>query len=318
MNFDEYQREAQRSDQKPGNDPANMVIPILGLVAEAGSIANLSKKWLRDGLTLEKHRDFVKTELGDVLWYAANIATRFDLSLADVAQSNLTRTESRYGFGQDRWSVEPVTRVLDSGVPEEERFPRKLLFRFSEVSDPDGQPLATMILETAEPNVFPSGRDFRDDKKGRGFSLGDALRNNSVDDDGYRYHDAIHIAFVANLGWSPVLRSLMRLKRKSSPTTDDTEDSARAIDVEEGLSTQLAERAPDFGGFLQEQFVDNETLDIVLEHVRPYEVNVRPGWLWKKAIAEGFQCMKALADHKGGYVLADLDARRASYSKLKP
>jgi hypothetical protein len=51
-----------------------------------------------------------------------------------------------------------------------------------------------------------------------GKPLGDDLTDNAYVDDGYRFHDVIHLALIAHLGWSPVVRGLMRRKRKSKMT----------------------------------------------------------------------------------------------------
>ena len=51
---------------------------------------------------------------------------------------------------------------------------------------------------------------------------------NIADADGYRYHDIFHIANAVFLGWSPVVRALLRCKRKSQPHIDENEDGARA------------------------------------------------------------------------------------------
>lgn len=77
----EYQRQATETDQRPENAEEGLVIALLGLVGEAGSLLTEYKKWLRDG---EAHRGFksqVSEELGDLLWYLATIATRSGLSL---------------------------------------------------------------------------------------------------------------------------------------------------------------------------------------------------------------------------------------------
>ena len=98
--------------------------------------------------------------------------------------------------------------------------------------------------------------------------------DNSWIDDGYRFHDAFHVAFLGVLGWSPVLRSLLRLKRKSQPQVDECEDGARAYDVEEGISSLLAKRAPQYNNFLEIQNIDNETLDIIaIPSLVRYELN---------------------------------------------
>lgn len=318
MNFDEYQEQARLSDQAQGNDPQHRVIPVLGLVSETGSLANVFKKWLRDGISVDKQRDFIKVELGDVLWYLSNIASRFDLSLDDIATHNLARARSTYGHDGTRWNDEDATKVFDEELPEHERFPRRMIFHFTEHPDADGAPISEMRLVSAEPNPFTEGRDFSSDPKGAGFTVGDALRDNSQDEDGYRYHDALHLGFLGVLGWSPVFRSLLRLKRKSVAELDDTQDSARAIDVEEGLTTRLVERAHDYEDFRDERFVDTETLTLLAEHVRSLEVSIRPGWLWKRAIQHGFSSMHQLRDNRGGYLVVDLDDRSLTYCRFDP
>jgi hypothetical protein len=62
------------------------------------------------------------------------------------------------------------------------------------------------------------------------------LTDNSRRVDAYRFHDAIHMGFMAVLGWSPTMRAALRLKRKSDQQTDECEDGARAIFAEEGLA----------------------------------------------------------------------------------
>jgi hypothetical protein len=52
-----------------------------------------------------------------------------------------------------------------------------------------------------------------------GHRLGDDLTDNARDDDGYRFHDVMHLANVANLGWSPVLRKMMGRRRRDPPET---------------------------------------------------------------------------------------------------
>ena len=87
MNFDEYQRRASITDQNPkpaadpqGGAPApqrHEVIPLLGLVGEVGGLLTEYKKLLRDGATHRKFRDEVAEELGDILWYVSNVASKF-------------------------------------------------------------------------------------------------------------------------------------------------------------------------------------------------------------------------------------------------
>ena len=47
-----------------------------------------------------------------------------------------------------------------------------------------------------------------------GINIGDRLTDNAMNPDDYRFHDVFHYAYVAVLGWSPVICSLFRLKRR--------------------------------------------------------------------------------------------------------
>lgn len=74
-----------------------IVYPTMGLVNEAGELAGKVKKIFRDkdGVISEEDRQALKYELGDVLWYLAQIATELDLTLDEVASANLTKLFSR-------------------------------------------------------------------------------------------------------------------------------------------------------------------------------------------------------------------------------
>jgi len=80
------------------------VYPTLGLVNEAGELAGKVKKIFRDkaGVISEADRDALKYELGDVLWYLAQIATELNLSLDEIAQANLDKLASRLERNQIR------------------------------------------------------------------------------------------------------------------------------------------------------------------------------------------------------------------------
>ena len=64
----------------------------LGLVGEAGEVAEKIKKSLRDG-TLNK--DEVVKEIGDVLFYVAALTTYFDVDLSEVADTNVNKLLDR-------------------------------------------------------------------------------------------------------------------------------------------------------------------------------------------------------------------------------
>jgi NTP pyrophosphatase (non-canonical NTP hydrolase) len=100
MDLDEYQRGALRTAS--ARDKRNELLHlVLGLVGESGEIAERFKKWIRDMDSDESliDRDAIAKELGDVLWYVAVLADYLDLSLEDIALSNLDKLASRQRRG---------------------------------------------------------------------------------------------------------------------------------------------------------------------------------------------------------------------------
>lgn len=100
-NFETYQRESRKTWSLIHTDHP-IVYPTLGLVNEAGELAGKVKKIFRDknGLISEEDRQALKYELGDVLWYMAQIATELDISMQEVAEANLEKLFSRLERGQ--------------------------------------------------------------------------------------------------------------------------------------------------------------------------------------------------------------------------
>ena len=78
MNLNGYQREAQKTDRVPSrkNSEAgvDLFVPLLGLAGETGELLSEYKKHLRDGSAHLLFKDRVAEELGDLLWYVANVA----------------------------------------------------------------------------------------------------------------------------------------------------------------------------------------------------------------------------------------------------
>jgi NTP pyrophosphatase (non-canonical NTP hydrolase) len=79
----------------------NLTYPALGLCGEAGECAEKVKKAIRDdGAVLsDERRVALAAELGDVLWYAAQLATEAGLDLDEIAQDNLAKLLSRRDRG---------------------------------------------------------------------------------------------------------------------------------------------------------------------------------------------------------------------------
>ena len=99
--FDDYQRESRKTASYPPIGHA-IIYPALGLVNEAGEVAGKIKKVFRDkeGVISDADRDALKAELGDVLWYIAQVATELNLSLQDIADANLVKLFDRMERGK--------------------------------------------------------------------------------------------------------------------------------------------------------------------------------------------------------------------------
>lgn len=95
MNFSEYQEKARSTAIYPPE--MARIYPTLGLAGEAGEVAEKVKKIIRDkGNNFDEvDVENIKKELGDVIWYVANIAFDFGINLQDVAETNIEKLMSR-------------------------------------------------------------------------------------------------------------------------------------------------------------------------------------------------------------------------------
>ena len=96
MTLSDFQRRSRATAVYPGAG-VNLLYPTLGLCGEAGEVAEKVKKMVRDdGGELTAHRrEALGAELGDVLWYVAQLATEAGLDLGEVAEANLAKLRSR-------------------------------------------------------------------------------------------------------------------------------------------------------------------------------------------------------------------------------
>lgn len=103
MTFTEYQAKSRLTALYPNRDN-NFVYPTLGLAGEAGEVAEKIKKIIRDknNLVGPEDQQEISKELGDVLWYVAQIATELKISLDDVAENNIAKLASRLERNQIR------------------------------------------------------------------------------------------------------------------------------------------------------------------------------------------------------------------------
>lgn len=302
MNFDEYQRRATDTDQnpKPTNDAGSIatapqrheVIPLLGLVGEVGGLLAEYKKLLRDGSTHRRFRDEVAEELGDILWYVSNVASKFDLSLEELAAANLTKVE-------DRWRAPERRRLLyDDASDQGQQLPRRFEYAFEH-----------RVVEGMTKLVVIDRRN--------GETTGDPLTDNAYEDDGYRFHDVVHLAFAARLGWSPVWRKLLRkqgrVANRAPRELADAEDGGRAQVIEEAIVAAAYAYAADHGFLEGLPNVDWQLLRHIKQLTANLEVRNVSAWEWNDAILSGFAVWRQLRAHAGGIVRGDLLARTIEF-----
>jgi NTP pyrophosphatase (non-canonical NTP hydrolase) len=349
----EFAAAAERTDRFAGN-PDHAALLAAGLIGEAGSVVSELKKERREREAYPVYRNRMIEEVGDFLWYfvrlvavvapglldelevgeedehpttssprlsafldlgaavgdvlaltsspraddmrprlrrvwdlLSDISRDAGISLRDAAERNRNKTRSR-------WPVEKQYRALfDDGFPEEEQLPRRLHVEFRE------------RLRGSQRAVILRCNDI---------NFGDRLTDNIEDPDGYRFHDIFHFAHAVHLGWSPVVRALMRSKRKSRPDIDEAQDGARAGIIEEAVAAIVFSRAKQLRFLEGLDHVDFDLLKTVKEFVEGFEVADVPLWQWEAAILDGYRVFRALRDGGGGRVTLDLSRRRLIYS----
>ncbi|HYN50270.1 MAG TPA: nucleoside triphosphate pyrophosphohydrolase family protein [Thermoleophilaceae bacterium] len=96
MRLSDYQQRSRATAVYP-DAGSNLTYPALGLCGEAGEAAEKVKKAIRDdgGELTPERRDALAAELGDVLWYVAQLATEARLDLDAIARANLDKLLSR-------------------------------------------------------------------------------------------------------------------------------------------------------------------------------------------------------------------------------
>jgi len=101
MDFNEYQHRSRKTALYPAIGHA-VIYPTLGLVNEAGEVAGKIKKVFRDkdGQISEETRQALKAELGDVLWYLAQVSTELGLTLDEIAEANIAKLVDRLERGK--------------------------------------------------------------------------------------------------------------------------------------------------------------------------------------------------------------------------
>jgi NTP pyrophosphatase (non-canonical NTP hydrolase) len=261
----------------------SIIVPLLGLAGEAGELLSEYKKQLRDGASHTLHSERVREELGDMLWYLANLASKYDISLESIAQANLRKTRNRWIAG--------VQFPLSGDVLPDESFPPA--FEAQLIEDKDDRGVTSRLLL-------------------EGKQIGATLTDNSYDPDGYRFHDVFHLTFAAMLGWSPVIRSLLKRKRRSNPKLDEVEDGGRAVVIEEGIAVLVFAYARNHAWLRGVTELDYDLLRTINNMTAHLEVKNRSTAEWEAAILKAYELWRSIVRDGGGKLHIDTLGRTIS------
>lgn len=259
---------------------------LLALAGEVGLLARKVEGGSSAGQKLE-----IAARLVAIMRCLINAANDSGVTLEIAAFKNLQKIF-------DRWPRERnYPPPFDDGRDAEEQLPRK------------------MEIDVYERTV--RGRDYVF-QRSRGVYVGDRLTDNAIEQDDYRFHDVFHYAYVAVLGWSPVIRALLRLKRKSDPKLDEAEDGARAILIEEGVTSWLFGQAQqlDFFEGVKRGGLPLDMLKHVRQFVTGYEADSCPLWLWEEAILQGYAAFRFLQKNRRARIGIDFACRRLRIKEL--
>lgn len=294
MDFRKYQEEALKTDQVPTNTENGIIVPLLGLVGEAGTLLTEYKKFIRDGDAHKLFKEGVAEELGDLLWYVANVASKFELNLEDIAIGNLKKCHDRWGWrDSEQTGVKTTGYIFDSDFPQGECLPRQFAVEITEVSKDN----------SVKMKAFVNGKQ-----------IGNDLTDNSYANDGYRFHDVFHLAYAGVLGWSPVTRQLLGgCKRKSNPKVDEVEDGGRAKAIEEGISALVFSYAKDHNFLEKVSAIDYQLLKTIKNMTSNLEVAQCSLGDWEKSIILGYELWRKVEKNRGGTVIVNLDHPSLTY-----
>jgi NTP pyrophosphatase (non-canonical NTP hydrolase) len=290
MEFENFQKKAKATDQFTDKD-RSLNSSIWNLTETVGHLSRLydEQSRLKDK-DPSSQKERISKKLGDALWYVSNICSCMDLELDKVAQDNLDKCESRWG------KKKKDQALFDISYPEDQQLPRKTTFKIEE--DERGKVRVSLEL-----------------KEGGFIQLGARVTDNAYFEDGYRFHDVIHLAFMSVLGWSPVMRALMSRKRKKDAKVDEVEDGARAINLEEAVSAMIYEHATSVNYFETEKYVPFDILKWIERITRGLEASNLTYELWNDAIIQGYTVLRSTIANKGGLIDVDLNKRQIKYRK---
>lgn len=129
LNFKDYQKHAISTAIYP-NIGTNMLYPMLGLISEAGELAGKVKKMIRDDNSkmTEDRKTAIQGELGDILWYVANLCAEAKINLNNNNLINAYTHDTCYdanelgklAFTLQR-KISSITKVLEQEMDEPEK-----------------------------------------------------------------------------------------------------------------------------------------------------------------------------------------------------
>jgi NTP pyrophosphatase (non-canonical NTP hydrolase) len=255
----------------------------------AGKVGDLANDYSAG--KFKANRDNLSGHLVEIFRALLAAANAGRISINRAAHENLRKTYSR-------WPIEEkYPSLIDENIDEEdEKLPRRFKVFIKEKKAKDKY----FVIQKCNDII-----------------IGDRLTDNKTEKDDYRFHDVFHIAYAVHLGWSPVLRTLFRVKRKSDPDTDENQDGARAILIEEGVASFVFSHALKRDFFNNAKQVDYDLLKSIQEMIQGYEVQRCALWQWEKAILDGFKIFQSLKKHRSGYVTADLEAHTLKFELNK-
>ena len=256
------------------------------LMTVAGTIGEIIKNFSIG--KFDNNRDAYTADLVEMFRAIVSAADDAEVSLDEAACRNIEKTLSRWPT-ERTWGAN-----YDDEYDEDEQLPRLIEMTFKE--------------------KYSNGKPFVI-QKCNGINIGDRLTDNRTQPDDYRFHDVFHLAYAAILGWSPVTRALFRVKRKSTPEIDENQDGARAILIEEGISTWIFNHGMQNQLFRNVDTLDYSLLKAIQKLVAGYEVENRPLWQWQHAIFEGFRIFREVRQKRGGTVIANLNDHTICYSE---
>lgn len=276
-----------QSGKNAGGSPDSRAFEA-ALIALAGKVGLLLNDFHMNRIS--SNRDVLSAHLVDIFRALIEAADVADIDLAKAAAYNLRKIHSRWPEHRT------YTPLFDESFDILEQLPRRIKMNIFEKKRGD----KLYVIQQCN-----------------GINIGSALTDNRIMPDDYRFHDVFHLANAAILGWSPVLRALFNVKRKSDPLIDETQDGARAILIEEGISTLIFHHASRLKYFASIKALDYSLLKLIPKFVSGYEVEQCPLWQWEKAILDGYAVFRQLQLHRRGIVTADLNKRSISFEELR-